>query len=133
MAPGEIADANAAAVLDGPFTPRQLFRIDEALGAADRETGLTFSVYVGELIEPTRDHAEELHDELANPDDSVLLAVSPNQRVVEIVTGGHASRRLPDRSCALAALSMTAAFGGGDLAGGVVTGLRMLADQARIA
>lgn len=116
---------------EGPFTSRQLFRIDEALGAADRETGFTFSVYVGDLEDGTREHAERLHDQLAVPRDSVLIAISPNQRVLEIVTGEHAARRLPDRVCALAALSMTAAFGGGDLAGGVVTGLRMLADQAR--
>jgi hypothetical protein len=117
--------------IDGPFTPRQLFRIDDALRAADRETSLVFSVYVGELDEPIRDHAEQLLDALEEPARSVLLAVSPNQRVLEIVTGEQAVRRLPDRVCALAALSMTAAFGGGDLAGGVVTGLRMLADQAR--
>jgi hypothetical protein len=32
--------------------------------------------------------------------------------------------------CALAALGMRAAFSGGDLTGGIVTGLRMLADAA---
>jgi hypothetical protein len=118
---------------DGPFTPRQLFRIDEALSAADRETGLTFSVYVGDLGEDTRATAEGLLDRLPAPAESVLLAVDPEHRVVEIVTGAEAARRLPDRIAALAALSMTAAFGGGDLTGGTVTGLRMLADQARIA
>ena len=119
--------------ISGPFSPRQLFRIDEALTAADRETGLTFSIYVGELDQPTRTHAESLLEQLPEPPESVLLAVSPNQRTLEVVTGERASKRLPDRVCALAALSMTAAFGGGDLAGGVVTGVRMLADQARIA
>jgi uncharacterized membrane protein YgcG len=88
-------------------------------------------VYVGELTAPTRQHAEQLLGELTAPAKSVLVAVSPNQRVLEIVTGEQAARRLPDRVCALAALSMTAAFGGGDLAGGIVTGLRMLADRAR--
>ncbi|MGH3646488.1 MAG: DUF5130 family protein [Micromonosporaceae bacterium] len=117
-------------VLDGPFTTRQLLRIDEALLAADSETGLTFSVYVGPLTEPTREYAEQLHDQLAEPDDAVLLAISPNQRVLEIVTGERATKRLPRQVCALAALSMTASFGGGDLAGGIVTGLRMLTDQA---
>lgn len=117
-------------VTDGPFGPRQLFRIDEAMRTADRETGLTFSVYVGELSEPTREHTEAMHDQLSDTEDAVLIAVSPNQRVLEIVTGMHAGRRLSDQSCALAALSMTAAFGGGDLTGGIITGLRMLADQA---
>ena len=117
-------------VLDGPFTTPQLLRIDEALRLADHSTGLTFSVYVGALDEPARGHAEKLHGQLDNPDGSVLLAVSPNQRVLEIVTGYTARRRIPDRAAKLAALSMAAAFSGGDLAGGLVAGLAQLAEQA---
>jgi hypothetical protein len=117
-------------VLDGPFTTRQLLRLDEALRLADRSTGLTFSVYVGDLDEPVRAHAEKLHAQLADPAHSVLVAVSPNQRLLEVVTGAEARRRLPDRSAKLAALSMAAAFSGGDLAGGLVSGLAQLADQA---
>lgn len=117
-------------VLDGPFTTRQLLRLDEALRVADRSTGLTFSVYVGDLDEPVRGHAEKLHGQLADPAHSVLVAVSPGQRGLEIVTGAQARRRLPDRACKLAALSMTAAFAGGDLAGGIIAGLAQLTEQA---
>ncbi|NJC73726.1 DUF5130 family protein [Planosporangium thailandense] len=117
-------------VLDGPFNTRQLLRLDEALRLADRGTGLTFSVYVGELDEPVRGHAEKLHGQLADPDHSILIAVSPNQRLLEIVTGAEARRRIPDRAAKLAALSMAASFGGGDLAGGLVSGLAQLTDQA---
>jgi hypothetical protein len=117
-------------VLDGPFTTRQLLRLDEALRLADSSTGLTFSVYVGDLDEPVRGHAEKLHGQLVDPPKSVLVAVSPNQRILEIITGSEARRRLPDRATKLAALSMAAAFGGGDLAGGVVSGLSQLADHA---
>jgi hypothetical protein len=117
-------------VLDGPFNTRQLLRLDEALRLADRGTGLTFSVYVGELDEPQRGHAEKLHGQLADPDRSVLVAVSPNQRVLEVITGSEARKRIPDRAAKLAALSMAAAFGGGDLAGGLVSGLAQLTDQA---
>jgi hypothetical protein len=114
-----------------PFTTRQLARIDEALTMASRETGIYFTVYVGSLDVPVRGHAERLHAELGPiAQRSVLLAISPGQRVLEIVTGVVSSLRLPDRSCALAALSMTASFGAGDLTGGVVGGLRMLSDQA---
>jgi hypothetical protein len=119
--------------LEGPFTTRQLLRIDEALRTADSSTGLTFSVYVGELTEPARAHAEKLHSQVPNLAEAVLLAVSPNQRLLEIVTGPRARRKLPDRDCKLAALSMTAAFSGGDLAGGIVVGLAQLADHARTA
>jgi hypothetical protein len=117
-------------VLHGPLSTRGLLRVDEALRIADRSTGLTFSVYVGELEEPARDDAVAMHAKLADPDRSVLLAISPNQRQLEIVTGGIARRRILDRDCKLAALSMAAAFSGGDLAGGIVSGLAQLADHA---
>lgn len=136
MTAGEIALAEPhpaswnPEVLDGPLSTRQLLRVDEALRIADRTTGLTFSVYLGDLVEPTRAAAEQLHTQLADPDGSLLVAVSPNQRVLEIVTGEKVRKRLPDRESKLAALSMTAAFGGGDLAGGIVSGLAQLADHA---
>ena len=117
-------------VLDGPFTTSQLLRLDEALRLADSSTGLTFSVYVGNLDEPTREAAEKLHSQLADPDRSVLAAISPNQRALEIVTGSAARRRIPDRSAKLAALSMAAAFAGGDLTGGIVSGMAQLAEYA---
>lgn len=114
-----------------PFNARQLARIDEALTLSSRESGLTFSVYVGELAEPSRATAEELFEKLATEaDNAVLLAVSPGQRRLHIVTGEGSAPRLPNRACALAALGMRAAFANGDLTGGIVTGLRMLADSA---
>ncbi len=117
-------------VLDGPFTTPQLLRLDEALRLAEDSTGLVFSVYVGDLDEPVRPYAEKLHAQLDRADEAILLAVSPNQRVLEIVTGTRARRRIPDRSAKLAALSMAAAFGGGNLAGGIVAGISQLADAA---
>jgi hypothetical protein len=114
----------------GPFTTRQLLRLDEAMRLADKGTGLIFSIYVGGLEEPSRETAKKLHGELPDPANSVLIAVSPNDRVLEIVTGSKARKRLPDRACKLAALSMSAAFGCGDLTGGLVSGLAQLADHA---
>ena len=127
VAHGPTAGRNDAS----PFTTRQLARIDEALTLSSRETGLTFSVYVGELAEPSRASAEGLFGKLATDvDGAVLVAVSPGQRKLHIVTGETSAPRLPNRACALAALGMRAAFSSGDLAGGIVTGLRMLADAA---
>ena len=135
MTAGEMAQQNIPLTerptgFEGPFTTRQLLRLDEAMRLADKSTGLVFSIYVGGLDEPSRETAKKLHGELADPANSVLIAVSPNERVLEIVTGSAARKRLPDRACKLAALAMTAAFGGGDLAGGLVSGLAQLADHA---
>ena len=121
---------NATEVRDAPFTTRQLLRLDKALRTADSSTGLTFSVYVGDLAEPARDTAERLHRQLTSPADAVLIAVSPGQRRLEIVTGAQARKRLSDRDAKLAALSMVAAFGGGDLAGGIILGLDQLVTHA---
>jgi Domain of unknown function (DUF5130) len=116
--------------LDGPFTTRQLLRLDEALRVADEQTGLTFSIYLGALDEPARESAEDLHRQVEDSDRAVLIAVSPNQRMLEIVTGNEARKRISDRDAKLAALSMAAAFAGGDLAGGVLSGLDQLATHA---
>lgn len=134
---GEVVRAGRQELQEGPqagkgepgaFTASQLTRLDEALTLSSRETGLVFSIYVGELKAPTRAHAEALFEKLT--DASVLLAISPAQRSLHIVTGPESADRLPNRSCALAALAMRAAFANGDLVGGMVTGLRMLADSA---
>lgn len=113
-----------------PFTPVQLSRLDEALTLSTRTTGLDFSVYLGNLGSDTRATAEQLHASLgAAATHSVLIAVSPGQRVLEIVTGEEAYRRLSDRGCKLATMGMVASFKESDLIGGLVSGLRMLTDQ----
>ncbi|GAA0242598.1 DUF5130 family protein [Saccharothrix mutabilis subsp. mutabilis] len=113
-----------------PFTPVQLASLDEALTLASRTTGLDFSVYLGELGSDTRARAEELHAATPRPSHAVLVAVSPGERAVEIVTGEESHRRLADRGAKLAVMSMVASFKEGDIAGGLLSGLRMLTDQA---
>jgi uncharacterized membrane protein YgcG len=122
-------------VPSGPFTTRQLARLDEALTFASRETGLDFSLYLGELGgQDSRAVAEKLHATTADPANAVLIAVSPGERLIEIVTGKTAYARLPDRGAKLAIASMVASFKEGDLVRGLVNGLvnalRMLSDQA---
>jgi hypothetical protein len=116
---------------DTIFSWQELSRLDEALTMASRETGLRFTLYVGDLGPRSRTSAEEMHRRSGgDPAESVLIAVSPGQRVVEVVTGSAAARRVPDRACALAVLAMTNSFASSDLVGGVVNGLRQLSDQA---
>lgn len=115
---------------DQPFTPVQLARIDEALTLASRETGLRFSIYLGDLGDDVPAQVEALHAQLEGAHEAVLVAVSPGQRAVEVRTGAEARVRLPDRGAKLAVMSMVASFREGDLLGGLLSGLRMLADQA---
>ena len=113
------------------FTDAQVREISRACSTASQESGLHYSVYVGPVEGDIRDHAERLHAALgAWATNGVLVLVAPGDRQLEIVTGKESSRRLSDRSCALAALSMTTSFSGGDLVGGIVTGVRMLSESA---
>jgi hypothetical protein len=115
---------------DQPFTRVELARLDEALTLTSRDTGLRFSVYLGDLgSEPTA-RVAQLHDQLEDSSEAVLVAVSPEQRVVEVLSGAEARIRLPDRGAKLAVMSMVASFKEGDLFGGLLSGLSMLADQA---
>ncbi|MEP6981522.1 MAG: DUF5130 family protein [Nakamurella sp.] len=117
--------------VDSPLNRDELELLDDVLIEAERVTGLRFTAYLGDLGDDTRAAAEGLLTSLgAEAPVAVLLAVSPGQRVVEVVTGGEASRRISERAARLAVMTVTAACGLGEIANGLVNGLRILADQA---
>ncbi len=113
-----------------PFSKSQRAALDDALDYVNRSVGLHFGVYLGDLGPDTRARAEQIHELMgARANDAVLVAVSPGQRVVEVVTGCNAHHRLPDRVCKLAVESMISSFQDGDLTGGLTSGLRIFAEQ----
>ena len=114
------------------FTARQADDILRAIRLGESSAAMRIAVYVGELAGEPRPAAARLHAALgADVADAVLVAVDPGSRSVEIVTGATIARRLHDRDCLLATMSMTTAFSAGDLAGGIVNGVRALAEHAR--
>ena len=114
----------------GELSPAQRADLQRLLEHAERQSGLTFSVYLG-AWEGGRGGAEALLERLADPDRSVLVAVDPAGRQLEIITGRLARIPLDDRACGLAALSMTSSFTTGDIMGGLRDGLSVLGEQAR--
>lgn len=132
-ASGRISEATEILADDQkvPFSSSQLSRIDEALTRTSADTGLLFSVWVGELGPRSRERAEELHAALGEQaEGAVLIAVSPGERVVEVVTGEESSRRVDDRGAKLGVMAMVSSFTESDLVGGIVEGLRVLGDHA---
>ncbi len=113
------------------FSPRQREDIERAVRFAQAEGDLEVAVFVGAIQGPSRGWAEGTHARLRDPDVSVLLAVDPAGRRLEVVAGHGLNGRLDDRACGLAAVAMTSAFSAGDLAGGIVNGIRSLAEHAR--
>ncbi len=114
-----------------PLDTRQLSLLDEVIGSAELLTGLRFSVYLGDLGGDSRSTALGLHAGLgAAAPNAVLIALSPGQRIVEVVTGTVAALRITDRAARLAVLTMVSSAGSGDLESALVNGIRTLADQA---
>lgn len=117
------------------LSPRQQERIEQVVHSARTENGLDVSVLVGDLelddLSQFRSACERLHAALSDRTrGAVLVVVAPGQRRVEIVTGPEVRRRVPDRVAALAVLSMTSAFRGGDLTSGIVDAVRQIAAAA---
>jgi uncharacterized membrane protein YgcG len=124
--------AEAPVLAGDAFSPGQREEIVRAIQRAQEQSGLNFSVYVGPAEGNPRAYAKRRHAELgAEAPDSVLVFVDPVGRHLEIITGGRAKRWLQDRSCNLAALTMTSSFAAGNLVGGIVQGLQSLAEHAR--
>jgi len=113
-----------------PFSSRQRADLDRALAGAEVASGLNFSLYVGDLA-GGRTQAVSMHQTLDDSPKAVLVAVDPSRRALEIVTGQVAARALDQRTCTLAAMTMTSAFSQGDLFGGIVRALQLLGAHGR--
>ena len=113
------------------FTTDQHAALARAVDTASAASRLSFRLYVG-VLEHGRDSAIALVAARgAGADTTVLVAVDPRSRALEIVTGARAAGVIDDRTCGLAALAMTSSFAAGDLVGGIRNGLQILADHAR--
>jgi hypothetical protein len=117
-------------LVDTAFTTAQLAELERTLMRAGESTGAHFSAYVGKLP-ARRDSALSIHRQLDDPDMSVLVAVDPESRFVEVVTGAIVRDHLDDQSCRLACLTMTSRFAIGDIAAGIRDGIIVLGDHAR--
>jgi uncharacterized membrane protein YgcG len=115
------------------FSERQQEDVVRAIRLARQQSALPVSVYVGTLDGDSRAMAQKLHGALGDDaSQSVLVAVDPGARRLEIVTGPEARRRVDDRAAGLAAIAMTSAFQAGDLSGGIANGVLSLAEYARV-
>lgn len=113
------------------FSSSERFALDEAIRKAEQLSRAEFSVFVGKAVGEPRAFATRLHNSLVAPSRSILIMVDPEQRALEVVTGGYVRRNLTDNEVELAVLAMQTAFAEGDLVGGLRRGIHLLADHAR--
>ena len=113
-------------------TARQRQAIEEIVSAAENLCGLSFKVYVGQLANGRASAEALLQSSASDPTRTVLTAIDPTSRTLEIVTGSRASTSIDDRTCALASLAMTSSFQAGELIGGIRNGVNLMAEHARL-
>ena len=96
---------------------------------AAKATGLQFRAYIGAMPEG-RASGEAMLRQAQDPAVTVLVAVDPEARTVDIVTGPEATRWLDANRCKLAVLTMSSRFNVGDITGGLHDGILVLGEQA---
>lgn len=114
----------------GHVTDVQVDDLRHVVEKARTISGFAFAVYLGPLAEG-RSSAVQQHGALPDPASSVLVALCPVRRVLEIVSGANVAVDLSNEACDLAAASMVSSFVAGDLVGGLRRGVIQLAEHAR--
>lgn len=109
-----------------PFPIKDLVAIDDALKFGSRASKTRFAIYLGDLGTDTAARAREILAEVPTPDNAVLLAVSPDQKVIEVVYGSAVRGRGAESAAPLGVAAASSAFQRGDLVDGLVSAIRVL-------
>lgn len=117
--PGELSETY-------PFSIDQRVELDEALKWGSRASKARFAVYIGDLGAPSAAAARAILAKVPTPDEAVLIAVSPNQKVVEVVYGAGLQGRGAESAAPLGVAAATSAFREGNLIDGLVSAVRVM-------
>ncbi|MGH3675587.1 MAG: DUF5130 domain-containing protein [Mycobacterium sp.] len=115
-----------AASVDYPFPVKDLVKLDDAMTYGSRAAKARFAVYLGDLGADTAATAREILVKVPTPDNAVLLAVSPNQRAIEVVYGSQLQGRGIEQSAPLGVSAAASAFKEGNLIDGLISAVRVL-------
>ena len=109
-----------------PFSSKDLMTLDNTLTEATRQTKSRFAVYIGDLGEDAAAGARALLADVATPSNAVLLAVSPDQRCIEVVYGADVRGRGVESVAPLGVSAAAASFARGNLIDGLVSAVRVM-------
>ena len=109
-----------------PFQALDLVTLDDALTQASRQSKARFAVYVGDLgVEPSASARRILAD-VPTPSNAVLLAVSPDQRAIEVAYGADLRGRGIESAAPLGVSAAASAFREGNLIDGLISAVRVM-------
>lgn len=109
-----------------PFPIKDLVALDDALTYGSRSSGARFAIYIGDLGSDTAARAREILAKVPTPDNAVLVAVSPDQRAIEVVYGSQVRGRGAESAAPLGVAAAAAAFKDGHLIDGLISAVRVL-------
>lgn len=114
------------ASLHYPFPTIDLVTLDDALTYGTRASKARLAVYIGDLGDDTAARAREILADVPTPNDAVLLAVSPNQRAIEVVYGESVKGRGAESAAPLGVAAAAASFKDGNLMDGLISAVRVI-------
>ncbi|HEX7322781.1 MAG TPA: DUF5130 family protein [Mycobacterium sp.] len=117
--PGEVS-------VNYPFPIRDLAALDDELTNASRTSKARFATYIGDLGTDTAARAREILAKVPTPNDAVLVAVSPDQRAIEVVYGAGVRGRGAESAAPLGVAAAASAFTDGNLIDGLISAVRVL-------
>jgi Domain of unknown function (DUF5130) len=109
-----------------PFPIKQLVALDDALTYGSRASQARFAVYLGDLGQDPAARAREILADVPTPDNAVLIAVSPDQGVIEVVYGSHVRGRGAEAAAPLGVAAAASSFEHGELIDGLISAVGVL-------
>jgi hypothetical protein len=109
-----------------PFPVMELVQLDDALTFGSRAAKARFAVFIGDLGADTAATARQILAKLPTPDNAVLLAVSPNQRAIEVVYGSDVSGRGIEESAPAGVAAAAALLKDGKLVPALVKAIQVM-------
>lgn len=109
-----------------PFPVTELVHLDDALKFGSRAAKARFAVFIGDLGADTAATARQILTKVPTPGNAVLLAVSPNQRAIEVVYGSDVSGRGIEESAPKGVAAAAELFKDGNLVPGLVKAIQVM-------
>lgn len=108
-----------------PFSTKDLVALDNALKYGSRYAKARFAVFIGDLGADTAATAREILAKVPTPDNAVLFAVSPNQKVIEVVYGADVKGRGIETAAPLGISAALGSLRGGNLIDALVSAVNV--------
>ena len=117
--PGELS-------LHYPFPTKDLVALDNALSDGSRAAKARFDIYIGDHGADSAARAAEILAKVPTPNDAVLIAVSPDQRLIEVAYGAGVADRIAPAAAPQGVAAATAAFTEGRLVEGLISAVQLI-------